>query len=468
MTKYKGQRTKYKGPNTQNKTLANASNFNNNSVKINISNYKNLIRVTGLFSGVHGLNIVLNLVRNKIASELLGPGGFGLNGIYNETRELIHSTTNCGMDIAGIRGISQIVEQMNNEEDAQRRKQLSAEIDERISLLRSWIVIFAVFGSLVCLFLAEPISWLASDAEIAVDAWGCMLLAPAVGMSTLTCGELTILKATRRIKALATVSVMNVVLGVVVTWPFYQFLGISGVLPALTCLSLAQFAATSLYSYRNRRPKFCFERIFLRNGLPMMKVGVAFVLTNLVSHGTQLAIRSWLNVQAGNAEVGLYLAGYSIAVTYGSVIFASLDNDFYPRLTGVFDNPEQRRQTVWRQIRFSLALAIPFTIAIYTLLPWLLPLLNSDKFIGAEQMARFASIGLIFRAIYTPLAYIPLAAGHSRLFMTLEFISYAGLFACVIGGYSLAGLDGAGVGLTVSIFIDTCVSLLVAKLKYKV
>ena len=52
--------------------------------------------------------------------------------------------------------------------------------------------------------------------------------------------------------------------------------------------------------------------------------------------------------------------------------------------------------------------------------------------------------------------------------MTLEFISYAGLFACVIGGYSLAGLDGAGVGLTVSIFIDTCVSLLVAKLKYKV
>ena len=437
-------------------------------MKINISNYKNLIHVTGLFSGVHGLNLVLNLLRNKIASELLGPVGIGLNSIYNETRELIHSTTNCGMDIAGIRGISQKVEQMNNESDTQQRRLLNAEIDERISLLRSWIAIFAAFGSMICLLLAEPISWLASDAEIVVDAWGCMLLAPAVGLSTLTCGELTILKATRRIKALATVSVMNVVLGVIVTWPFYQFFGISGVLPALTCLSLAQFVATSLNSYRHRRPKFCFERIFLQNGLPMMKVGVAFVLTNLVSHGTQLAIRAWLNNQAGNAEVGLYSAGYSIAVTYGCVIFASLENDYYPRLTGVFDSLEQRRQTVWRQIRFSLTLAIPFAIAIYCFLPWLLPLLNSEKFIGAEQMARYASIGLIFRAVYTPLAYIPLAAGHSRLFMSLEFISFAGLFACVVGGYSLAGLDGAGIGLTVSIFIDTCISLLVAKLKYRV
>ena len=437
----------------------------------NINNYKNLIRVTGLFTGVHGLNIVLNMVRNKIASELLGPVGIGLNAIYNETRELIHSTTNCGMDIAGIRGISQKVEEFNNEADAQRKKVVANEISARISLLRSWILIFAALGSMICLFLAQPISWLAF--EDFDHALGCMLLAPAVGFSTITCGELTILKATRRLKALATVSVMNVVLGVIVTWPFYQFMGISGVLPALVCLSLAQVIATSAYSYRNHKPKFCFERIFLRNGVPMMRIGLAFVLTNLVSHGTQLAIRYILNNQAGGGEtglheVGLYAAGYAIAVTYGSIIFASLDNDFFPRLTGVFDNIEQRRLAVWRQIRFSLALAIPFTIAIYALLPWLLPLLNSEEFMGAEQMARYASIGLIFRAVYTPLAYIPLAAGHSRLFMTLEFFSYLGLFICVTSGYTLFGLEGAGIGLSVSIFIDTCVALIVAKLKYRV
>ena len=70
------------------------------------SSYKKLLKVMTLFGSVQGLNIIMNLVRAKFAAELLGPAGVGLNSIYNETREFIHSTTNLGMDQSGTREIA--------------------------------------------------------------------------------------------------------------------------------------------------------------------------------------------------------------------------------------------------------------------------------------------------------------------------------------------------------------------------
>ena len=70
------------------------------------SSYKKLLKVMTLFGSVQGLSIVMNLVRAKFAAELLGPAGVGLNSIYNETREFIHSTTNIGMDQSGTREIA--------------------------------------------------------------------------------------------------------------------------------------------------------------------------------------------------------------------------------------------------------------------------------------------------------------------------------------------------------------------------
>ena len=59
-----------------------------------------------LFGSVQGLNIGLNLVRTKLVALFLGPAGVGLSSIYNETKELIHESTNMGMDQSGVREIS--------------------------------------------------------------------------------------------------------------------------------------------------------------------------------------------------------------------------------------------------------------------------------------------------------------------------------------------------------------------------
>ena len=99
------------------------------------SAYKRLLKVTTLFGSVQGLNILMNLIRAKLAAMLLGPAGIGLNSIYNETREFIHSTTNLGMDQSGTREIA--------------KSTGAPDLADSVTLTRSWIMLLAVFGMLV-------------------------------------------------------------------------------------------------------------------------------------------------------------------------------------------------------------------------------------------------------------------------------------------------------------------------------
>lgn len=46
--------------------------------KINQDEYTHVLKFTGLFGGVQGLNVLIGLVRNKFVAMLLGPGGMGL------------------------------------------------------------------------------------------------------------------------------------------------------------------------------------------------------------------------------------------------------------------------------------------------------------------------------------------------------------------------------------------------------
>ena len=154
------------------------------------SAYKRLLKVTTLFGSVQGLNILMNLIRAKLAAMLLGPAGIGLNSIYNETREFIHSTTNLGMDQSGTREIA--------------KSTGAPDLEDSVTLTRSWIILLAVFGMLATAVFAYPLSWmLFSDGD---HTWQIVALSPAVAFSTLTCGELTVLRGLQQMKTIAGVS----------------------------------------------------------------------------------------------------------------------------------------------------------------------------------------------------------------------------------------------------------------------
>lgn len=71
------------------------------------SSYRHILKYTSLFGGVQGLNILIGLVRNKVIAILLGPLGVGLISIYNTAATFLQNSTNFGLQMSGVREISQ-------------------------------------------------------------------------------------------------------------------------------------------------------------------------------------------------------------------------------------------------------------------------------------------------------------------------------------------------------------------------
>ena len=414
------------------------------------SAYKRLLKVTTLFGSVQGLNILMNLIRAKLAAMLLGPAGIGLNSIYNETREFIHSTTNLGMDQSGTREIA--------------KSTGAPDLADSVTLTRSWIMLLAVFGMLVTAIFAYPLSWmLFSDGD---HTWQIVALSPAVAFSTLTCGELTVLRGLQQMKTIAGVSVLHVVLGVLTTIPLYYIWGMDGIIGALVLMTLSLAVVTMIYSYRIHPPKFCFVKAFLAKGRQMLVLGMSFVIAGFIANLGKLAVKAYINVNGSLDDVGLYSAGLTLTLMISNVVFASLENEFYPRLSSIFMDKTQRYLAIVRQMKVGLAIITPITIVAIVLMPWIVPILLSDEFSTIVPMAQIASVGLIFRALYLPAALVPMAAGESKIYLLLQAVSYVSFVPAVILGYHFGGITGTGIGLLVNHIMDVVVNMAVLKWRY--
>ena len=65
------------------------------------------------------------------------------------------------------------------------------------------------------------------------------------------------------------------------------------------------------------------------------------------------------------------------------------------------------------------------------------------------------------------MAYLPLAAGHPVTYITMEVIYDAEMVVCVVAGYHLGGLTGAGIGLSVANLLDLLAIIAVYIPRYK-
>ena len=101
--------------------------------------YCQIVKYTGYFGGVQGLNILAALVRNKVVAVLLGPIGLGLISLYNTAVKLIGDTTNLGIPVSSVRYLSECQE----EPDRCRM----------VATVRLWSLLTAALGAVVCCVL---------------------------------------------------------------------------------------------------------------------------------------------------------------------------------------------------------------------------------------------------------------------------------------------------------------------------
>jgi O-antigen/teichoic acid export membrane protein len=419
--------------------------------------YKNIFKAVALFSSVQGLNILLNLIRTKLVALFLGPAGVGLSSIYNETKELIHESTNMGMDQSGVREVSVAYEHWKQTGERER-------MDDSIMLVRSWVVIFALFGAAVCALFSYPLSSMTfGNTE---HWWGYVLLSPAVGLATITCGEMAILKATRQLKVIASPSSISIIIGICTSIPLYYLYGMKGIIPALLLFGWCQMLTVLAFSYRKVPLRLKLNRVFLSIGKPMLLLGGALVLQGMIQHGTKLGIRSFINTHGSLEHVGLFVATTTIISTYLGIFASSLHTDFYPRLSGIFCDKTKRALTVTSQIDviqiFTAPLIATFILGIHIIIPLLL----SNEFNALIPILSIALVSCLTRSIQQPMAFMPLAANEPKIYLLADILDCTIMFTSYTLCYSLWGLIGLGYGICIYNILNVLWYMGVAKIRY--
>ena len=404
-------------------------------------NYNHILKYTGIFGGVQGLNIGLGLVRNKLIALLLGPSGMGLASLFNTTVSFISQATNLGVAFSAVRHLSAL----HDEGDAER-------IAHYVKVIRGWELLTALLGVLVC-FVAGP--FLSST----TFAWGnhslhFMLLSPAVGMLAITGGETAILKALRRLGALAAIQVLSVVAALVVSVPVYYYFGETGIVPVIVLTSFFTMALTLRSSLRACPLQLRGARGILGEGMEMVRLGVAYTLAAVIGSGAEMIVRSYLNVVGDLDVLGLYNAGYMLTVTYAGMVFSAMEADYFPRLSAVHQDVAATNDTVNRQMEVSLLILSPMLAALIVALPLLIPLLFSGAFLPIVGMAQVAALAMYLKVLTLPVAYITLARGRSLVYLFLESAYYVVFVGLIVFGYERWGLYGTGIAVTLAHVFD--------------
>lgn len=415
--------------------------------------YRHIFKYIGVFGSVQGLTVLLSLIRNKIAVVLLGSEGLGLSSLLNSVSKLISDTSGLGLNVSAVKHISSFYDA--SDEGKLRRA---------ILLVRSWSLLAAILGMAVCMLSSFWVSRLLFDNYDYVVVF--MLLSVVVALTAVTVGEIAILKSTRKIVQLARVSVYNVILSILITTPVYYFFGIRGIIVALILIALAQMLVTLSVSCRFYPYQIKFEKVFLREGSPVVRMGLFFVVASVLASLSDVLIRSYFTRYADLEVLGYYNSGYMLVFIYGGMVFSAMDSDYFPRLSSVHGLGGELRGVVNRQIEVSVLLIGPMVALMILVMPVVIPLLFKADFLVVLQLSQIAMLSLLMRAVYLPVEYISLSRGDSLTFFVQEFIACLMLIAGVIGGYHYHSFTGIGVGIAVSSFFEVCFVLIYSRLKY--
>ena len=410
--------------------------------KTHLPSSKTLAKATAVFGGASAFSVLAALVRSKVAAVTIGPAGVGLNALYVTISNLVATLMSCGLLSSSVPTLCQA----EGEEQRQRVRYLR--------LLGCLLAVLSIpVTCIVALFYSPQVFWLSI---------------PVVAL-VLSGIETAVMKSLQATRMLTASLIATAVISVVCTIPFFIWLGIDGVIWAVVCTVTLSSLVTCVLGYRvcDAMPSFrLWGRGLWDNARPMLVLGVAFLVSGVMAQGVDLINQMWIESVATLAMVGLYKAGYQLSVTYTSMIFTAIANDFFPRLSSIAQDLDARNRLITQQIRVLMYIVVPLILLFVILVPWVVPLLFSQEFLPIIPMVRVAALAIIAKAIYLPLCYLPIALKCSKHYLFLEVTSWTSLCLCILGGYHLFGLLGAGCGILVANVFDLIVAWIFCRCKY--
>lgn len=407
------------------------------------SEYDGILKYAGIFGSVQGLVSLVTMLKVVIVSKLLGNVGVGMVDVYNRSIELVKKTTDLGISYSAVQSISE-----------QRDVASVDAMPYAVKVVRSWSLWLALAGTLLFFFLSPLLSCWSFDGDTTyVNMF--RMLSLAVGCSSLMGGELAVLKGARMLGRVAWFQLLSAVVMLLVAVPCYYFWSYSGIVPSLlltavSLLSVACWHSFKVFPYRVS----LFSRCVIVDGLYIIRQGFNYTLAGFLNSGAYYLISIYVLHVADAGDVGCYSYGNLLVSYLSMLVFASLDSDFFSRLSAINKHCSRCRVLVNTQVEVLMVLITPMAIAFAVCLPLVPRWVFGDSFMPLVDMGQWAVVGLFFKAMMLPPAYLPLSKGESRVFLLQESLSYVVMAASMILGFRYMGMVGLGLGMLVSGVFD--------------
>lgn len=396
---------------------------------------RSIIKATAVLGSASVVNILTGLVSAKISAVLLGPGGVGYMGLLQSLLGLAGMVAGMGVSTGFVRDGARAL----------------AEADmRRLSALRAgaWLScgVLGVAAAVVMVLARVPLSRL----TLGGSAHGGAVIIIAVGLLlTLAAGIQTgILNAHRQISALVRCSMLGSVLGtasnLLIIWTWRG----AGVPWAVLAGCFIPWAASAFYLRRlgtRSDPRPSSREVRSAAG-GLLRFGAPFTASLLVGAGVVTALPVFVLHAIDADAAGYYRAAATVAVSYLGFVTASMSQDYYPRVSAVADQKAELCRLVNEQHRLVLLLGGPVILGMLALVPYLIPLVYSPRFIPAVGLLEWQLLGDMFRLAAWTMAFVILARSGSFLFFGLELAGGASLLGLSWVGMRWFGLEGLGMG----------------------
>lgn len=418
--------------------------------------YRQILRSTSIIGGASVINILISLVRVKVAAVLLGPAGVGLIGLFSNLMATAANVAALGMGTVGTRQIAAA----NGQQDVQ------AVAVARRALFWGTLVM-AVVGALVFWLLRGVLAThvLADSALSNEVGW----LALGVGLTVVAGSQGALLNGLRRIGDLARISMYSAGLATTLGVGALMLWHERGLLVYLLLSPVSSFLVG--YWYVARLPKVQAPptpmRELTQQWGALARLGMAFMLAGLAATVGQLAVRTLVQRELGADALGLFEASWVISLTYIGFVLRAMGTDYYPRLTAVINDHIAVNKLVNEQTEVALLLAGPVFLAMLGLAPWVIELLYSSKFAEAAMVLRWQILGDILKVVSWPLGFVILAAGASKTYLLTETLATTVFVMFVWLGLPHLGLQSTGLGFLAMYVVYLPLVCLVVRFKTK-
>lgn len=397
------------------------------------NSYRQIIKSTSIMGGSTAITIVLRMVRMKILAVLLGPSGVGIIGIFDSITGLVNSVAGMGVETSGVRQIAEANASGDNDK-----------IARTIITLRRTAMFTGMFGLVVLVALSCPLSLFTfGDTKHVMEL---IFLSVTILFTAVTGGQTALIQGLQRIRDLALLSILGAVWGTVFSIPIVYYFGEKGIVIFLIVVSAMTLVTSWWFSRKIKVPavsmSFSETLLYLK---PLLKLGMVFMSTALMSMGSMYLIRVFIVRYLGLDSAGMYQASTALSALYVGFILDAMGKDFYPRLTGVANNQPEFIALVNRQLEIGLLMAVPGVLATMTLSQFVIEIFYSAKFVPAYEILRWQLLGDILRVVTWPMGYMVIARGNSRVFFWTELLARMSHLLFIWIGIKYFGLIGTGI-----------------------